>query len=93
MNTYELTLVLPEKGKTKEKAFSERIEKLVGVLNGKVVKKETWGEIELAYPIKKQTVGFFMHFVIELDKSGPKELTNKLRVEDDLIRYLLVRSS
>jgi small subunit ribosomal protein S6 len=91
MNKYELTLVLPGKGKVKEKTFTEKIEKIVKVSDGKVLKKETWGELELSYPLKKETTGFFLHFNLELEGSAVKALDEKMRLDDDLIRYLLVR--
>jgi len=91
MNAYELTLVLPGKSKAKEKTFVEKVEKLVKVLDGKVTKKETWGEIELSYPIKKETSGFYLHFNLELDGKSVKGLDDKLRVDDGLIRYLTVK--
>jgi small subunit ribosomal protein S6 len=91
MNTYELTLVLPAKNKAKEKTFTEKVEKLVKVSDGKVVNKETWGEIELSYPINKETAGFFLHFILELEGKVVKTIDEKLRVDEDLLRYLLIR--
>ena len=91
MEMYELTLVLPSKAKSKEKTFKEKIEKLISELKGKVEKAESWGEIELAYKIAKETSGNFLHFNLELDKSIVKDLSEKLRVDDAVIRYLLVR--
>lgn len=91
MQTYELTLVVPAKAKAKEKTLTEKVEKIVKVADGKLIKKETWGEIELSYLIKKQETGFFLHFNLELDKVAVKGLDEKLRVDDEVLRYLLVR--
>jgi small subunit ribosomal protein S6 len=91
MNTYELTLVLPGKAKAKEKTFTEKIEKYVKIVDGKVTKKDIWGEIELSYPIKKEKTGYFMHFNLELNGNTVKGVDEKLRVDDDLLRYLLIR--
>jgi small subunit ribosomal protein S6 len=92
MTNYELTIVLP--GKTtpaKKKAVVSRIEKLITTLKGKIGKLEDWGEKELSYKIKKNTTGVFLHFPIELDANIAKSLPAKLNVEEDIIRYLLVR--
>jgi small subunit ribosomal protein S6 len=91
MNIYELTLVLPGKSKAKEKTFNEKIEKLIKSLDGKVAKAESWGEIELSYKIKKERSGFFLYFDLELDSPNVKKLDDKLRMEGEVIRYLLVR--
>ncbi len=90
MENYELTLVLPGKAKSKEKTVKERIEKVIKTLEGKVAKAESWGEIELSYDIKKEKTGIFMYFELELLKSSVKAINEKLRMDGDVIRYLLV---
>jgi small subunit ribosomal protein S6 len=91
MNKYELTLVLSGKGKAKEKAIKEKLEKMIKVFEGKVEKYEVWGEIELSYKIRKESTGFYMHFNLELDGKEAKNLSEKLRLEDDVMRYLLIK--
>jgi small subunit ribosomal protein S6 len=89
---YELTLVLPgDVAATKKKNFVERIEGQVKDLGAKVVSAEEWGKIELSYPIKKNSSGFFLHFVLESDGKAIKSLNEKLRIDRDVIRYLIVR--
>ena len=68
-----------------------KIEKLVKTFEGKVDKSETWGEIELAYRIKKEKSGYFLHFNLSLNPKFAKTLNEKLRVDGEIIRYLLIR--
>ncbi len=91
MENYELTLVMPGKAKAKEKTVKERIEKVLKTLEGKIAKAESWGEIELSYDIKKEKSGIFLYFELELGKSSVKALNEKLRMDGDVIRYLLVK--
>jgi ribosomal protein S6 len=91
MENYELTLVMPGKSKSKEKSIKEKIEKLVQVFEGKIAKADSWGEMELAYIIKKEKTGFFLYFELELPKPQIKKLNEKLRSDGDFIRYLLIR--
>ena len=92
MNGYELTVVLPGKTKAaKKKTVSEKIEKLVKTAGGRVDKTDDWGEIDLAYKIKKEATGLFLQFLIELKGSEVKSLPDKLRLESDIIRYLIVK--
>ncbi|OGM18423.1 30S ribosomal protein S6 [Candidatus Woesebacteria bacterium RIFCSPHIGHO2_01_FULL_38_10] len=92
MNAYELTVVLPGKiTPAKKKQVLEKIESLIKTLKGKVKKIEEWGEIELAYTIKKNTTGFFLHFILELESKSGKILNSKFRLEEDIIRYLLIK--
>lgn len=92
MQTYELTLVLPGKATpAKKKQVTETIESMVKVFEGKVKESKDWGKIELKYPIKKNDSGNFLHFVLELGKDKAAQIDNKLRLEGDIARYLLVK--
>ncbi len=92
MKDYELTLVLPgDASSAKKKSAIEKIEKLVKTLKGKVKKMNDWGKIDLVYPIKKKSVGNFLYFEVELGSPEAKSIPGKLKLEGDIIRYLLVR--
>ncbi|HBQ50436.1 30S ribosomal protein S6 [Candidatus Daviesbacteria bacterium RIFCSPLOWO2_01_FULL_38_10] len=88
MNSYYLTLVL--KPDMEEKVRKELLEGLKKKFD-KVIKEDLWGLRDLAYPIKKQTKGFYAHFEIEAEPKNAKGLDKILKVEEDIIRYLLVR--
>lgn len=92
MRNYELTIVLPG-GVTpaKKKSTREKIEKMLGAMKAKVGKVEDWGEIKLAYPIAESSAGIFLHFPLELEAQSAKTIAGKLKLEEDIIRYLLVR--
>lgn len=92
MRIYELTCVLPGGvSAAKKKSLKETIEKIVKAVKGEIKENKDWGEIELAYPIKKEDTGVFLHFVLELDSAAAEKILKKLRIEGDIIRYLLVR--
>jgi small subunit ribosomal protein S6 len=92
MNTYELTIVLPgEASAAKKKSVSEKLSKLIDTFKGKTAKFDEWGKIELANPIDKNTDGLFLFYELELESEAAKNINDKLRLEDDIIRYLLVR--
>lgn len=92
MNSYYLTLVLKPGMEEKErKALLDSMTKKLTQDDGKVSKEDLWGERELVYPIKKQTKGFYAHFEIEADPKNAKGLDKQLRLEEDILRYLLVR--
>lgn len=91
MRNYELTLVLPGKATAaKKKDAVEKLEKLLKINNGKVVNSEDWGVKDLAYSIKKNEAGVFLYFDIELPPQSLKNLRDKVRLDGDIIRYLLV---
>jgi len=91
MNNYYLTLVLkPDLEEKARKELLDDVEKKLQVEKGKI-KTDLWGAKDLAYPIKKQTKGYYAHFTFETDPAVAKGLDGALKVEDDILRYLLVR--
>ena len=92
MENYELTLVLPEKTTpAKKKSVQDLIEKLIKTLKGKITKIDDWGELALSYKILDNNAGIFLHYWLELDKQVVKDIDAKLRLDEDVIRYLLVK--
>lgn len=92
MNKYELTLVLDGKGGVaKKKKYTEFVESLTKTFKGKVIDSKDWGVKDLAYKIKKSLTGLYLFFELELDPKSVKQINDKLRVDDDLLRYLLIR--
>jgi len=89
---YELTVILPGTAKeTKKKSVAEKIGKFIENSKGNIDKLDEWGVLELMHTINKESNGLFLHYRIELKSSELLNLTNKLKMEDDIIRYLLVR--
>lgn len=86
-----MTVVLDGKASaTKKKAVVTLVEKIVSLAKGKMTSTEEWGVKDLAYKIQKSATGLFLHFVIELEAEGVKNLSDKLRASEDVIRYLVI---
>lgn len=58
---------------------------------GKVMKEDFWGLRDLAYPIKRQTKGFYAHFELETAPKNVKGIDKTLQLEENILRYLLIR--
>ncbi len=92
MENYELTIVMPGSyTPAKQKNVAEKLKKLITTFKGKETKKEEWGKLDLAYPINKETSGAYYHYEIELVPEQAKNVSDKLRLDEDVIRYLLIR--
>lgn len=92
MRTYELTLVIdPELSLEETKKLIAKTKKIVEDLKGKVGETIDWGKKELAYPIKKAHFGCFFLWLISLREETVDQLDKKIRLEEDIIRYLLVK--
>lgn len=93
MRNYELTIILDGKATAaKKKSVREAIEKTIGLLKGKVGTVIDWGEKELASRIGKSKTGIFVLFPLEMTPDSAKKLAEKIKTEDAIIRYLLIRN-
>jgi len=99
MRTYELVLVVsPELGAEKQKEQLEKVKEIVVKLNGEIKRTEEWGKKQLAYPIlpagrqiKKSEAGYYFLWEVQLPESSLAEFNQKLRIEEGLLRYLIVK--
>lgn len=92
MNNYYLTLVLKADLEEKDrKALLDSTVKRLTEDEGKVEKEDLWGSKDLAYPIKRQNKGFYAHFEFESEPQTIFSLDKQLKVNEDVLRYLLVR--
>jgi small subunit ribosomal protein S6 len=88
MNTYYVTVVLkPELAESARKEILDSVTKRVS----KVEKEELWGNKDLAYPIQHQTKGYFAHYYVSAEPEAVAPLDKALQLEEDILRYLIVR--
>lgn len=88
MNTYHLTLIL--KVDLSEKERGEILDKITKSF-AKKDKEDLWGSRDLAYPIKKQKKGWYAHFEFGAEPKSIPSLDKQLKLEEDVLRYLLIR--
>ncbi|MCX7839043.1 MAG: 30S ribosomal protein S6 [Anaerolineae bacterium] len=72
-------------------ALNDKVGKFVLNVNGKVLKREDWGKRRLAYPIAKQTEGFYAVLHIELPPTAVRDLERNLKLAEDVLRHLIVK--
>ncbi len=71
--------------------LSENLQQTITDQGGKVTKAESMGRRQLAYRIGRQTEGTFMLFEVEGSGREIAELERRMRVSDQVLRYLTVR--
>ena len=59
--------------------------------NAKVLKRESWGLRSLTYRIKKNRKGHYVLFNIDGPASAINEYERRMRINEDVLRYLTVR--
>lgn len=88
--SYELTLIFSSSAtEGEQKKLIEDIEDVIKK-SGKVGKSQCLGKKTLAYPIKKQKEGYY--WMIECECVGKEciKLLEKLKMMEDVLRYLFV---
>lgn len=88
MNKYALTILV--KSEMDEKARKELLDSVTQKM-GDNVKEELWGVRDLSYPIQKLTKAYYAHYFFEVDPKLIFPLDKAIKIEEDILRYLLVR--
>ena len=93
MRDYELTFIAkPDLDSTNFNAVVERMKGFVTADGGTITKTDTWGMRHLTYPIKKYRDGQFVHMQIKMEGSSVARVEQRIKLVEDVIRYLLVLS-
>jgi small subunit ribosomal protein S6 len=89
---YELVFIIdPATGEEDSTRLVENLQKIVTDQGGAITKSESMGRRPLAYKIGRNTEGHFMLFEIEGTGGEIAELERRMRVSDQVMRYLTVR--
>ena len=92
MNKYELAVVVSAKIEDDERAqVIEKVKALVERFGGKISDVDEWGKKRLAYEIQKMKEAYYYFINFESDAETPGEIEQRIRIMDNVVRYLCVR--
>ena len=92
MNQYELALVVNAKIEDETRlATLEAAKELITRFGGNVTNVDDWGKKRLAYEIQKMKEGFYYFIQFESDSTVPNEIEQRIRIMENVIRYLCIR--
>ena len=92
MNFYEHTIIArQDTTQSQLKQIEEKYSNLVTKNEGKIVKTENWGLLNLSYLIKRNKKGIYIHFKIEGSGKTINELEKNEKIDKNLLRYLTVK--
>ena len=92
MNLYEHTIVARQDVSPSEiKQITEKYSNIVTKNNGEIVQMQNWGLINLAYMIKKNKKGNYIHFKIKGPTSIISDLEKSESLDKNLLRYMTVK--
>ena len=92
MNKYELVLVVNAKIEDDARAaVVEKAKAYVERFGGKITEVEDWGKKRLAYEIQHMKEGFYYFVQFEAAAEAPAEIERRVRIMENVLRYLVVR--
>ena len=92
MNKYELAVVVSAKIEDDERAATlEKAKALVERFGGQITNVDDWGKKRLAYEVQKMKEAFYYFIQFEAESNVPAEIESRIRIMDNVIRYLCVR--
>ena len=94
MRRYETIYILrPTLG---EEQINTLIDTFMGrwdVHNGLIIESDKWGIKKLAYPIKKEILGYYVLCDFAGTPEAVAEIERKFRIDDSVLRYLTVKTA
>lgn len=90
--TYEMIFIVdPEAADDEVMRMSEGVQKVITSQGGSIVKTEMMGKRQLAYEINHKKDGTYV--LLEVEGSGAEiaEVERRMRVNDQILRYMTVR--
>ena len=91
MRNYEGVFILsPDLSPDASKGVVAQLQELVSKNGGRVDGIQDWGRRRLAYKIKKKHEAQYVLFNFQMDSGHAKKLEQALRLNDSILRYLLV---
>lgn len=92
MNKYELAVVVNAQIEDDERAaVVEKCKALIERFGGTITGIDEWGKKRLAYEIQKMKEGFYYFIAFDAAPTVPAEIESRVRIMDNVIRYLCVR--
>jgi small subunit ribosomal protein S6 len=87
-----VVVIDPEIDEEKLSATLDRISQFVTTRGGEVIDVDRWGKRKLAYPIKRRSEGDYVITHFRLEPAQAAELEAGLRLSEEVLRHLLIRS-
>ncbi|SDN20344.1 30S ribosomal protein S6 [Desulfonauticus submarinus] len=92
LRRYETLLLLsPELSSEEKQGVVEKVSDIIKRDGGEVVLVDDWGMKELAYPVRKQTRGYYVRLEFGLPGKYVSELERNLRIMEEVFRFVTVK--
>ena len=89
---YEVVFIIdPDAGDDEVMRLSEGVQKIITGQGGSITKTEVMGRRQLAYEINHKKDGTYVLLEVEGSGSEIAELERRMRVNDQILRYMTIR--
>ncbi len=93
MSKYELAVVVSANIEDDARtATVDKVKALVERFGGSITEVDEWGKKKLAYEIQKMKEAYYYFIHFDAEATAPVEIENRIRIMDNVIRYLCVRA-
>ncbi len=87
---YELIILLSALLEKVDEEAVAKVRNLIVSFGGNIKKEGVWEKRRLAYPVKKQTYGYYAVFEFGMEPEKNEELQKHLRLNNDILRFLIL---
>lgn len=92
MKKYEIMFIVKATQESADvKKTAENAKSILTSLKANVTEFKELGEKKLAYPIKKETNGYYYVMQVEADKESITEFDRKIKLDENVLRHLIIR--
>jgi small subunit ribosomal protein S6 len=92
MRRYETIVILkPSLGEAENQAIIDLATGTIEQFDGSIVKIDKWGLRKTAYPIKKDTQGYYVYLQYAGMPAAVNEIERVFRIDDKVLKYLTVK--
>lgn len=92
MRDYEMMVILSgELPDDERSAMLDTIQQWVETAGGTVEKADHWGRRHMTYEIDGQRDGYYVVYTLDLPVNAPAELERNMRLNENVLRYLITR--
>jgi small subunit ribosomal protein S6 len=92
MRRYETIVILkPSLGEAENQTIIDRTTGTIAEFGGSIVKIDKWGLRKTAYPINKETQGYYVYLQYAGMPAGVDEMERVFRIDDSVLKFLTVK--
>ena len=92
MRLYECMFILRDRLSDEERdALLNKVKKIITDNKGEIIEFKEWGRRELAYKIKKESVGIYYLLRYNAPPDAIREIDRLFKLEDNILRHFITR--